>query len=88
METRTILIGEDGRHVTLGRYTAPTEPEIAEVEAKLAAAGQGGWIATMAGNYYAKGKLHVEAVREVAKPATAFDAALARFLAARKEATR
>lgn len=89
LDTRTILIGEDGRHVSLSRYGAPDDAEVAVIATKLTAAGLGGWIASMTGNYYAKrGKLHVEAVREVAKPATSFDAALARFLAARKEATR
>ncbi len=89
LDTRTILIGEDGRHVSLSRYGAPDDAEVAVIATKLAATGQGGWIASMAGEYYSKrGKLRVEAIREVAKPATSFDVALSRFLATRKEVTR
>lgn len=89
MDTRTILLAEDGRHVTLGRYTGPDEAEIATITAKLAETGQGGWLATMSGSYYSKrGKLRVEALRQIGKPTKLYTEALVEFCRIRKGATQ
>jgi len=52
MERRWIILGEDGRHVTLGRHSDPSPDEIAQAEAGLAAQGLRGWLAVMEGPYY------------------------------------
>jgi hypothetical protein len=51
-ERRWIVLTEDGRHITLGRYTDPSPEEIATAEAGLAEQGLSGWLAVMKGNYY------------------------------------
>jgi len=63
METRTIILGQDGRHVTLGRSNVPTADEIARVAATLKAQGLTGWQAELAGAYYGTGRV---VLREVA----------------------
>jgi hypothetical protein len=42
-ETRWIVLGTDGRHVSLGR-TEPSETEIATANDALAAQGISGWL--------------------------------------------
>ena len=50
-KTRWMVLGTDGRHVSLGR-TEPNEAEIATASDALAAQGLSGWLAHMQGNYY------------------------------------
>lgn len=85
IETRTIILGDDGRHVTMGRHSEPTEAEVAAAGGALAAKGIGGWLVRMEGDYYAKrGKLALVMIREIAKPRATFAEAEAAFRAARK----
>ena len=86
LEARWIVLGIDGRHVTLGRHTDPTEEEIAAAEARLAAQGLAGWLVLMKGGYYAQGKPSLMMVRALANPARVFEEAAGDFEAKRKAA--
>ena len=52
LEARWIILGTDGRHVTVGRHSDPSPEEIDQAEAALAASGQAGWLVLMKGGYY------------------------------------
>ncbi len=79
-ERRWIIIGEDGRHVTLGRHTDPTDQEIARAAEVLRGTGQGGWLAVTEGDYYGPDRpLSVMMVRELASTTRTWDSALATF---------
>jgi len=84
-EKRWAIIGEDGRHVWMGRHSDPTEAEIAQAESALAAQGLAGWLAITEGDYWAKrGRMGFVMVRPLAAPASSFEAGTAAFEAARK----
>lgn len=86
-ERRWIVLGEDGRHVTLGRHSDPTEAEIAAAGQALAAQGLHGWLAVAEGDYWAKrGSVTLLMVRPLGTPKAAFDAAVAAFEAIRQRA--
>ena len=87
METRTIILSDDGRHVTLGRYSYPSEAEVAAAGAALAGLGMGGWLCTLTGTYYGRRKVTLTCIREVAAPRAEFATAEAAFHANRKAAT-
>jgi hypothetical protein len=76
-ERRWIALGEDGRYVTLGRASDPTEEEIANVEAALIAQGLAGWLAIMQGNPYVGALPRLMEVRQLGEPKRAFDEAAA-----------
>ena len=79
-ERRWIVLCTDGRHVTLGRHTDPTEDEIVAAERSLSAAGLAGWLAVMAGDYYArKVQPSIMPVRPLAEPVCAFEDARMAF---------
>ena len=86
-ETRWIVLGTDGRHVSLGR-TEPSEAEIATASDALAAQGLSGWLARMHGEYYSRARVTLEPLRAIgAAPEADWQAALAAFHAARHCAT-
>ena len=86
-ETRWIILGTDGRHVSLGR-TEPSEAEIATASDALAAQGLSGWLARMQGEYYSRGKVTVEPLQRIGIVHDAdWQAALSAFHAARHRAT-
>lgn len=86
-ERRWIVLGEDGRHVTLGRESDPTEAEIAAVEQALEAQRLQGWLAIAEGDYYARrGRVSLLMVRPLGTPQVAFDAAAAAFETLRQRA--
>ena len=86
-ETRWIVLGADGRHVSLGR-TEPSEAEITVAGDALAAQGLSGWLARMQGDYYSRGKVTLEPLRRIGAAHDAdWQAALSAFLAARHRAT-
>ncbi|MFM7688842.1 MAG: hypothetical protein ACKPAC_05210 [Alphaproteobacteria bacterium] len=58
-KTRWIVLGTDGRYVSLGR-TEPSEAEIATASDALAAQGLSGWLARMQGDYYRRKNLALE----------------------------
>jgi hypothetical protein len=86
METRWLVLGTDGRHVTLGRHSDPSPEEIKSVEAALAANGQSGWLAVLNGSYYRHRGPALMMVRPLCNPKRSFADAAAAFEAARKEA--
>jgi hypothetical protein len=86
-ETRWIVLGTDGWHVSLGR-TEPSEAEIATVSGALAAQGLSGWLARMQGDYYSRGKVMLEPLQRIGISHDAdWQAALTAFHAARQRAT-
>ncbi len=86
-ETRWIVLGTDGRHISLGR-TEPTEMEVMAASDALAAQGLSGWLASMQGDYYSRGKISVEPLQRIGIALEAdWQAALTAFHAARQRAT-
>ena len=86
-ERRWIVLGTDGRHVTLGWHTDPTEEEVLAAQRSLFANGLAGWLAVMEGDYYTnRGRPGLLMVRPLAAPAVVFADAAAAFEAARVRA--
>jgi hypothetical protein len=88
-ERKWAIIGEDGRHVWVGRHSDPTEAEIAQAEEALAKQGLAGWLAIVEGDYWKLGKegcLGFVMVRPLAQPSASFDAGTSAFLARRRMA--
>ncbi len=83
-DRRWIVLGEDGRHVTLGRHSDPSLDEIAQAEASLAAQGLAGWLAVMEGAYYQRRKPSLMMVRPLFNPERPFAEAVDAFQAARR----
>ena len=81
-------MGVDGRHVTLGRHSAPDEAEIRATEDALRAAGTAGWLAVLRGTYYARGAVELLMVRPLGNPASDWDSAVVAFKAAREAANK
>ena len=86
-ETRWIVLGADGRHVSLGR-TEPSEAEIATASDALAAQGLSGWLARMQGEYFSRATVTLEPLQRIgAEHEADWQAAVAAFHAARHRAT-
>ena len=86
-ETRWIILGTDGRHVSLGR-SEPSEAEVMAASDALAAQGLSGWLARLHGAYYIRGKVMLEPLQRIGADHEAdWQAALAAFHAARRRAT-
>lgn len=67
-DRRWVVIGEDGRYVTLGRAADPTESELRDVERQLSAQGMGGWLAVMSSSPYGPTAPALMMVRPLASP--------------------
>ena len=80
-ERRWIVLGEDGRYVSLGGASDPTIHEVQEVENALLAKGLSGWLAILAGSPYENTAPDLLEVRPLAKPTRSFDEARSAFLA-------
>ena len=86
-ERRWIVLGSDGRHVTLGRHTDPTDDEISDAERGLISQGLSGWLVVVEGSYWIrKSKLTLLMVRPLADPGQPFSSAAAAFEACRNQA--
>jgi len=86
-ETRWIVLGRDGRHVSLGR-TEPSDAEIATASNVLAAQGLSGWLARMQGEYYSRRRVTLDPLQRIGIAHEAdWQAALSAFHAARHCAT-
>ncbi|MCA3329331.1 MAG: hypothetical protein INF72_18175 [Roseomonas sp.] len=86
-ETRWIVLGADGRHVSLGR-NEPIEAEVMAASDALAAQGLSGWLARMWGEYYSRKNVTLEPLQRIGAAHDAdWQAALAAFHAARQRAT-
>jgi hypothetical protein len=82
---RWVVLGEDGRYVTLGRARDPSEADIVRAEDALRTQGLSGWLAVMSGSAYAPRLPNLLMVRPLAAPRGTFDAAVEAFKAARAE---
>ena len=83
-ETRWVVLGTDGRHVSLGR-SEPSEAEIATASDALAAQGLSGWLARMQGEYYSRRGMTLEPLQRIGIAHDAdWQAALSAFHAARR----
>lgn len=71
-ERRWIVLGTDGRYVTLGRASDPSEEEVRGAEEGLRAQGLAGWLAVMEGNPYVGAAPRLLEVRPLAQPAVPF----------------
>jgi hypothetical protein len=86
-ETRWIVLSTDGRHVSLARIE-PSEAEAKAAGDTLAAQGLSGWLASMQGDYYSRGKVMLEPLQRIGIAHDAdWQAALAAFHAARRYTT-
>jgi len=84
-----IVLGQDGRHVTLGRAAPPTDEAIAAASAALAEQGLGGWIATLDGSYWSRGNVTMAPVQTVGAAVDLdWPAAVTAFLDAYQRARR
>jgi hypothetical protein len=82
-----MVLGTDGRHVSLGR-TEPSEAKVLAASKALAAQGLSGWLARLQGEYYSRGKVMLEPLQRIGADHEAdWQAALAAFHAARQRAT-
>jgi DNA-binding transcriptional MocR family regulator len=87
MQQRWVVLGSDGRHVSLGR-TEPSEAEVNTASDALAAQGLSGWLARVQGEYYSRRKVTLEALQRIGAAHDAdWQAALTAFHAARQRAT-
>ena len=87
-ETRWMVLGTDGRHVSLDR-TEPSEAEVMAASDALAAQGLSGWLARMQGDYYSRRRVTLEPLQRIGAPHDAdWQAALTAFHVARRRPTR
>ena len=86
-ETRWMVLGTDGRHVSLGR-AEPSEADVMAASDALAAQGLSGWLARMQGEYYSRARVTLEPLQRIGIAHDAnWQAALTAFHAARQRAT-
>jgi hypothetical protein len=76
-ERRWIVLGTDGRYVTLGRGSDPSDEEVRGAEEALRTQGLAGWLAVMEGNPYMGNVPRLMEVRALASPAVPFEDAAA-----------
>jgi hypothetical protein len=86
-ERRWIVLGQDGRHVTLGRAASPSAEEIAAASKAMKAQSLAGWLATLDGDYWGRRRVVLTPVQSIgAAAALDWPAAVAAFEAARRNA--
>jgi hypothetical protein len=78
-QRRWIVLGTDGRYITLGRTSDPSEEEICSAEEALRAQGLAGWLAIMEDNPYGGATPRLFEVRRLADPTVPFADAAAAF---------
>jgi hypothetical protein len=88
-ERRWVVVAPDGRYVSLGQNSDPSDDEISIAERGLLAQNLSGWLAIMEGDPWVGKPPRLLEVRPLASPASTFseaaDACIARILAKRKE---
>lgn len=88
-ERRWIVLAQDGRHVTLGRAAAPSEAQVQAAAVALAAQGLAGWLATLDGDYWGRGRVTLAPVQIIGATAELdWPAAVAAFEKARQRTRR
>jgi hypothetical protein len=86
-ERRWIVLGQDGRHVTLGRAAPPSAEETAAASDALHRQGLAGWLATLDGDYWGRGHVTLAPVQTIGAAATLdWPAAVAAFETQRRRA--
>ncbi|MDO9502731.1 MAG: hypothetical protein Q7J52_21725 [Falsiroseomonas sp.] len=89
-ERRWVLVAPDGRYVTLGRHSDPSEEEILAAEKALLSQDLSGWLAVMEGNPWVGKVPELLEVRPLGCPTSNFSdaatACLAAILAKRADA--
>ena len=75
----TIILADDGRHVTVGRYSKPAEEDIAYSAAEMLTQGVGGWLVRLDGEYYSRRKPVLTHIRDLTPTSVSFDEAVIRF---------
>jgi len=86
-ETRWMVLGTDGRHVSVGR-AEPSEAEAMAASDALAAQGLSGWLTRIQGEYYSRSRVMLEPRQRIGIAHNAdWQAALTAFHAARRRAT-
>ncbi len=86
-DRRWVIIGDDGRHVTIGRHSDPSEIDLLRAAEALRGTNSGGWLAITEGNYYsAEGKFSVMMVRELVPSLISWEIASKEFLRLRTHA--
>ena len=85
LDATTIILAEDGRHVTLGRYREPDATEVETSADGLTSQGLGGWLCRLEGKYYGRATLSLMQMRILGKPTARFDQAVTRFLNLRQD---
>ena len=73
-QRRWIVLGQDGRHVTLGRAAPPSAEEIAAASKAMTAHGLAGWLATLDGDYLGRGRVTLAPVQSLAQLALKVEA--------------
>ena len=87
VQQRWIVLGTDGRHVSLG-HSEPSEAQVKAASDALAAQGLSGWLVRMQGDYYSRSKLTLEPLRTLGStPEADWQTALTAFHAVRYDAT-
>lgn len=87
-ERRWIVLCTDGRYVSLGRASDPSEEQVRSAEKTLEAQGLAGWLAVMEGNPYGGPIPRLLEVRPIAGPTVPFEdaaSACAAAIAARRD---
>jgi hypothetical protein len=88
-ERRWVVVATDGRYVTLGRHSDPSEDEITIAERALLAKNLSGWLAIMEGDPWGGSTPRLLEVRPLASPTSNFsdaaDACIIKILAKRDE---
>ena len=79
-EKRWVVLSEDGRFITLGRASDPSEAEIQAAEGALRSQRMAGWLAIMDGNPYERVPPALLEVRALATPKGSFSEASAKLL--------
>lgn len=81
METRHILIALDGRHIWMGRHTAPSQEELHKNRVTLEAMGITAWHGTYEGDYWSRkgGKFTDMQLLTTGLPGASLEEAVAAF---------
>jgi len=86
-QTTWIVLGTDGRHVSIGRHREPDDEDLQRVSDGLAAAGQQGGLAMLYGDYWASKGVRLDVLRPLTPGGPADSSvAVAAFLDKRVEA--
>ena len=85
MKRPWIVLGEEGRPISLSRASVPSDFEVEQAEAALRAQGFSGWLAELKGDYRVSAtRPRLAEIRPLAAPASRFEDASRKFEALRQ----